>query len=161
MTKTATIDSSTKMTGMSLFVDGEYEEHILIDHSKIKDVNERMNVMIHDVVKELQKWKPDIVWIEHPQGHGRNVDMVSKLSEILGAVRCWCVFKDVEYNEINPSQWRKYLPDYKQGGKSRSELKQDAIDYVAEQLGIECSTDEADSICIGLAIVNMYQNLSE
>jgi Holliday junction resolvasome RuvABC endonuclease subunit len=161
MIKTVAIDSSTKISGMSLFINGEYEEHTLIDHHKVKDVDERINLMIYDVVKQLQKWKPEIVWIEHPQGHGSNVDMVNKLSEVLGAVRCWCVFKNAEYNEINPSEWRKYLPNYSQGKKSRKELKQDAIDYVKKYLGMNCTTDEADSLCIGIAVVNMYKQFEE
>lgn len=154
-----TIDSSTNATGMCLAVDGNYSAHIFLDHHKNKDVDDRMNNMIHDIIAQLQKWKPDIVWIEQPQGHGKNVAMVRKLAEIIGAVRCWCVVRKREYHEIMPSEWRKYLPDYSQGGKSRNELKQDAIDYVKEYLNIECSSDEADAICICIAVMEYYKQI--
>lgn len=154
-----TIDSSTNATGMCLSIDGEYSTHVFIDHHKNKDVDNRMNMMIKDIITQLQKWNPDIVWIEQPQGHGRNVAMVRKLAEIMGAVRCWCVVRKREYYEIMPSEWRKYLPDYSQGGKSRDELKQDAIEYVKEKLNIECSSDEADAICICIAVMEYYKQL--
>ena len=159
--KLCSIDSSTNATGMCLAIDGSYFSHIFIDHHVIKDVDERMNIMIYDIISQLQKWKPDIVWIEQPQGHGRNVAMVRKLAEILGAVRCWCVAKNKEYYEIMPSEWRKYLPDYSQGGKSRNELKTDAINYVKNKLNIECSSDEADAICICIAVMEYYKTISE
>ena len=160
MIRTVSVDSSTKLSGLCLFVNGKYKEHILIDHHTIKDTDERINEMIKDIVKQLQSWNPDIVWIEHPQGHGRNVSMVGKLSEILGAVRCWCVCKKREYHEINPSEWRKWLPDYSQGGKARAELKKDSIAYVKEHLGLDCSDDEADSICVGLAVMEYYNSMN-
>lgn len=157
--KLCSIDSSTKATGISFFIDGKYQSHTLFDHHKTKDVNERINSMIKDITKLLQKENPDIVWIEHPQGHGKNVSMVAKLSEILGAVRCWCVCKNKEYYEINPSQWRKWLPEYSQGGKSRTELKADSIAYVQKHLGIDASEDECDSLCIGLGVLEYYKSL--
>lgn len=156
--KLCSIDSSTNATGMCLIIDGQYDNHLLLDYHKNKDTDSRINQMIKGIVSQLQKWNPDIVWIEHPQGHGKNVSMVSKLSEILGAVRCWCVCKEREYFEINPSEWRKWLPDYSQGGKDRTQLKKDAIDYVNNHLGIECTTDEADSICIALAVLEYYKD---
>ena len=90
------IDSSTSATGMCLFNDGKYKTHVLFDHHKNKDVNERIDLMIGDISNQLQQWNPDIVWIEQPKGSGRNVEMVRKLSERLGAVRCWCVIKKRE-----------------------------------------------------------------
>ena len=155
--KLCSIDSSTSATGVSFFIDGKYSDHVLFDHHKNKDVDERINNMIRDIVKQLQKWNPDIVWIEQPKGSGRNVEMVRKLSEILGAVRCWCVCKKREYFEIMPSQWRKWLPEYEQGKKERTELKQESIDYVNKHLGFDVTDDEADSICIGLAVMEYYK----
>lgn len=155
------IDSSTSATGVSFFIDGEYFDHVLFDHHKNKNVDERIDSMIRDITKQLQKWSPDIVWIEQPKGSGRNVEMIRKLAEILGAVRCWCVVKQREYHEIMPSQWRKWLPGYEQGKKERSELKNESIKYVKEHLNIEATDDEADSICIGIAVVNYCNKISE
>ncbi len=150
-------DTSTTKSGLALFENGKYKKHILLDYSSNKDTDLRINQMIKGLMKQLQKWNPDIIWIEHPQGHGRNVSMVNKLSEILGAVRCWCVCKDKEYHEINPSEWRKWLPDYNQGGKSRAELKTQSIEYVKKHLEIDASEDECDALCQGLGVLEYYK----
>jgi len=159
--KLCSIDSSTTATGVSFFINGKYVYHILFDHRKNKDVNERIDNMIRDIIKLLQKENPDIVWIEHPQGHGRNVMMVNKLSEILGAVRCWCVCKSREYHEINPSEWRKWLPKFEQGKKTRNELKEESVRYIKDRLGLDVTDDEADAINIGLAVIEYYDSLTK
>jgi len=156
MTKFVSCDTSTNNSALALFIDGEYQEHKLINKSKIKDTYERINEMVKDIFDLLNKWQPDILWIEHPQGHGSNVDMVGKLCEILGAVRAWCLIHNCEYNEISPSQWRKYA-GIQQGKKKRAELKQASIDYIKDKLGIDEGDDVADSIALGYAILHYYE----
>ena len=158
--KLCSIDSSTSATGMALFVDGNYKKHVLFDYHKNKDVEERINLMIHSIIKQLQEWNPNIVWIEQPKGSGRNVEMVRKLSEILGGVRCWCICKNQEYHEIMPSQWRKWLPGYEQGGKDRKELKEESVKYAKKILNIDLTNDEADAVNIGLGVLEYYKSLS-
>lgn len=149
------IDSSTKKTGMTLFVGGHMTSYTLIDNSKIKDVNERIDKMCIDIIKQLSKWSPSVVYIEEPKGEGRNVELVRKLSEILGAVRVWCLTHGSTYDEIKPSVWRKYV-GIEQGAKKRDELKQASIDYVYRKYGVVVNDDVADSICIGSAMINKY-----
>ena len=144
---------------MCQYENGEYKTHVLLDHHKVKDVDERMDLMIESMIHQLQKWNPDIVWIEQPKG-AMNVEMTRKLAEILGAVRCWCICRKREYHEIMPSQWRKWLPGYEQGGKSRNELKEESIRYVKKHLGIDCTDDEADSICQGRAVLEYYKSIN-
>lgn len=153
-------DTSTNNSALTLFVDGEYKEHRLINKSKIKDTYLRMNDMIKDIYNLLNEWKPDTLWIEHPQGHGSNVDMVGKLCEILGAVRMWCLIHNCEYNEIAPSVWRKYA-GIKQGKLKRVELKQASIDYIYNKLGIDEGDDVADSIALGYAVLHYFENEKE
>ena len=161
MVKLVSIDSSTNYTGMAFFENGKYVRHILIDQHIYKDVDRRIDEMIRGIAEELQKFKPDIVYIEQPKGSGGNVEMVRKLSEILGAVRLWCVWKGKDYHEIMPSVWRKNLHGFSQGGKSRCELKQEAIDYVKRIIGIDCDTDSADAICIGLSVIDYFKECEE
>lgn len=157
MIKFVSCDTSTNNSALTLFIDGRYKEHVLINKSKIKDTVYRMNEMIKAIYEQLEKWQPETVWIEHPQGHGSNVDMVGKLCEILGAVRLWCLTHDCEYNEISPSQWRKYA-GIQQGKLKRAELKQASIDYIKKKLGIDEGDDVADSIALGYAVINYFDN---
>lgn len=150
------LDTSTNHSGLALFVNGKYKEHTLISKDKIKDTHERINAMCGDIFEQLNKWKPDTIWIEHPQGHGSNVDMVGKLCEILGAVRMWCLIHNCDYNEIAPSVWRKYA-GIQQGKKKREELKQASIDYIKDKLGIDEGDDVADSIALGYAVLNYFE----
>lgn len=155
-TRFVSCDTSTNNSGLALFINGKYKDHTLISKSNIKDTQERMNAMCSDIFEKLNEWKPDVLWIEHPQGHGANVDMVGKLCEILGSVRMWCLIHNCEYNEIAPSVWRKYA-GIKQGKKTRKELKQASIDYIKEQLDIDEGDDVADSIALGYAVLNYFE----
>lgn len=146
--KLISADSSTKKTGLSLFENGIYKEHILIDYSKEKNVETRINKMGKDILFYLIKHKPDIIVCEHPQGSGRNVSMVGKLCEIIGIMRAYAIQKGIEFYELMPSEWRSYL-SLPQGSKKRDELKQLSIDYVKNKYKIDATDDEADSICIG------------
>ena len=159
-TKFVSCDTSTNNSALTLFIDGKYKEHVLISKSKIKDTYLRMNDMIKAIYEQLNEWQPNTVWIEHPQGHGSNVDMVGKLCEILGAVRMWCLIHDCEYNEIAPSVWRKYA-GIKQGKMKREALKQASIDYIKEKLGIDEGDDVADSIALGYAVLHYFDDEKE
>lgn len=156
-TKFVSCDTSTNHSALTLFIDGKYTEHILISKDKIKDTYLRINAMLKDIYDILNKWQPNTLWIEHPQGHGSNVDMVGKLCEILGAVRMWCLIHNCEYNEIAPSVWRKYA-GIKQGKLKRAELKQASIDYIRDKLGIDEGDDVADSIALGYAILHYFED---
>lgn len=155
-TRFVSCDTSTNNSGLALFVDGKYKKHILISKSKIKNTDERINAMCLDIFMKLDEWKPNVLWIEHPQGHGSNVAMVSKLSEILGAVRIWCVLNDCEYNEINPSEWRRYA-GFTQGSAKREDLKRMSVEYIWDKLGIHEGDDVADSIALGYAVINYFK----
>lgn len=150
------IDSSTKRTGISLFINGKYKWHKLVDKSHISDIDFRINEMGKEIINTLQQIKPTMVFIERPQGYGKNVDLVRKLAEVMGFVRIWCIMSGVYYEECNPSVWRKYI-GIQQGKKKRAELKAESIAYVKKVYGIDCTDDEADSICLCGAMINKYK----
>lgn len=150
------IDSSTKKTGMTLFVDGVLHNFTLVDLSNSKEETDvRISMMGKEMLHHLDDWSPAAVYIESPRGDGRNVELVRKLSEILGIVRGWCIRNNSYYEEIPPSVWRKYC-GLEQGKKKRAELKAASVEYVKEKYNVEVNDDVADSICIGDAMVNRY-----
>lgn len=155
--RVVSIDSSTKKTGMALYVNGEYRDHILIDNSHIRDIDERINMMGKMIMEQLDWWLPSIIYIEEPKGEGRNVELVRKLCTIIGIVRGWAISHSTFFQEVKPSVWRKYV-GISQGGKKRDELKAASVALVKAAYKIDVNDDVADAICIGKAMVNRYGN---
>lgn len=158
MTRLVSVDSSTNKSGVATFDDGKLVDYQLFDHSKNKDTEDRINQMGKSLLGYLAKQKPDIFYCEHPQGQGSNVSMVGKLCEILGIMRAYCITKNIEYNELAPSQWRSYL-GWNQGRKKREELKQMSIDYIKEKYNLIVNDDVADAIALGASVIKHFNEL--
>lgn len=158
--KLVSLDTSTKKSGVALFENAELSDYRLIDYSKVKDVEERIDSMGAALWDYLEEVMPDSIYIESPQGHGRNLSMVGKLREIMGIVRAYAITHHVDYHELTPSVWRKYAR-FDQGKKKREELKQMSIDYVKENYSIDVTDDVADAISIGCSVINFFNDISE
>ena len=155
--KVCSIDSSTRKTGMALYMDGQLDSYQLIDLSTSKEsADERINIMGRNMLLLLSRWKPEIVYIEEPQGHGQNLKLVNMLCQIIGIVRGWCINNKAYFEIVSPSVWRKYL-GMSQGGKKRAELKSESIRIVKETYDIDVNDDIADAINIGNAMINRYK----
>lgn len=157
MIKLCTIDSSTRKTGIAIFINGEYTNRFLIDCDSIKDTDERVRDMGKRIIRVLDSEKPDLIYIEHPQGYGRNVSTVFKLTLIIGVVFGWCLQNNCEFNDITPSEWRK-MAGFSQGKLKRNELKALSITLAKEKFGIECGDDEADAIAMGYGLIQKYKD---
>lgn len=147
------IDSSTTCTGIAYFENGELKKHGIIDLKKDRQVEHRTSEMGLRIMKNLEALSPDMVVIERPAGHN-NPEILRKLTTLVGMVRGWCIWHNLEYVEVRPTEWRKVL-GFKQGrGIKRDEEKQQSIDYALATYGVEVKTDdEADAICIGTAML--------
>ena len=155
-TRMVSIDGSTTCSGMALFVDGKLKDYGAIDLSSDRsDTDTRLITMCAKIIQALNIWKPSIVYIEQPQGYGKNVRVVRLLSEIIGAVKAWGIINGAYVEEVEPSVWRKAL-GIDQGGKKRSDLKQMSIMAVLDVFGINVVEDVADAINIGAAMLNKY-----
>ena len=157
MTRLISIDPSTKASGVSTFDDAKLVDYQLFQCND-KEVDDRIDKMGKALLSYLKKQKPDIIYIEHPQGHGSNVSLVAMICELLGIVRAYAIEKKIEYKELSPSVWRKYC-GFNQGKKKRAELKQMSIDYVKEHYNIDVGNDEADAIAMGTGVINYYNAL--
>ena len=156
-TRMISIDPSSTASGVATFDNGNLIDHQLFRYND-DDTEQRINHMGKFLLNYLKKQKPDIIYIEHPQGHGKNVVVVGVICELLGIVRAYAIEKKIEYHELTPSVWRKYC-GFNQGKKTRKELKQMAIDYVNDNFGIAPSEDECDAIAIGCGVINYFQAL--
>lgn len=153
------IDSSTTRTGISCFVNGKYKDCILLDHKDCKDMELRVSLMIDSIFEQLDQYNPDIIVIED-DWNKNNVQTTKALSEIIGAVYGYARAHGADFHKLLPSTWRSYL-GFKVGGKKREELKQMAIDYVADRYGINVNDDVAESCCISEALINYFDTQEE
>lgn len=145
------IDASTNKTGISLFIDGEYSGHMLIDLHKIKDSNVRVPKMMKEIKNVLDYYEPDIIVMEECLLK-TNIATVKLLSYLAGAIISWAADNQVEFRFQLPSEWRKRV-EIVQGPKTpREKLKQEAIDMVKERFGINVTDDEAEAVLIAHSV---------
>ena len=155
--KLLSIDSSTKSTGYSLFTNGKFYYQCTINHSDIKDGEERLAKMMYDISEIINDNHPDIVVWETPVVI-RNPQTQRDLSMLAGAIMGKCVEKNIFYYQFRPTEWRKLVSDKNEKlPRKRDELKIWGKKKVKELFGIEVENDdESDSILIGQAYINMY-----
>lgn len=146
------IDSSSQKTGVATY-DGELKYYNLVDFSYIKDYDTRFEEMMRELARIIKSEKPDVIYVEdtwEKTGGFNNTATVKKLSYLVGAIRCICVFRHIPFNLIYPSEWRKTIGLHI-GNNKRGELKKLSIDYVANRYGADVNDDVADAICIAEA----------
>lgn len=105
-----------------------------------------MRAMIQSRIKSNH---PDLVVMEDVALQSSPKTLI-QLAQLQGAIIGMCDLLDVKYMIVRPSTQRKQL-GFKQGKVKRSELKQQAIDYVKDKFNETVSSDEADAICIAIA----------
>ena len=141
------IDGATNRTGIAVFEDGKYVEHILIDLSKDKNSDTRIPKMMMEICQYIKKHKPDKVIMEKSM-LTNNIVTVQKLSNLAGAVMFYCYSKGIIFEHQYPSEWRKAV-GFAQGTKVKKEtLKAEAIAAVKQEYGLDVSDDEAESLLI-------------
>lgn len=145
------IDGSTNKTGVSLFIDGEYSGHMLIDLHKIKDSNIRVPKMMKEIKGVLDYYQPDIIVMEECLLK-TNIATVKLLSYLAGAIILWAADNEVEFRFQLPSEWRKRVKIVQGPKTPRDKLKQEAIDMVKEKFGIDVTDDEAEAILIAHSV---------
>lgn len=150
------LDQSTKISGYGFFEDGKYIESGLIDLSKSNlETPERSFEMAKTLWKIIKQYKPDHLIIEETQQQS-NVKTVIILARLQGMIIGYAEAHKVKVHIVPPSQWRKTL-QYRQGSKvKRQELKQQSIDYVKDNLGLDLVEDQAEAVCLGFAAHKIF-----
>ena len=148
------IDASTKKTGISHFLDGEYTNHYLLDYSKIKDIENRFESMSIGIWNILDKIRPNIIYIEETYMHN-NAQTMKILTRLQGVVYAWCINNGCKFNTITPKAWRKLLNFNQSKETKREQAKFQSIEYVKNNYDLNVSDDEADAICISAAICRL------
>ena len=148
--KIACCDQSTNVSGMAVITDGVPTYYTAIDHSKNKDVADRIKCMFLDLVKCIDDAQADYLVVEAVQQQ-TNPKAVMMLSVLQGGLICRAHEHNMPVSSPLPTEWRKVL-GFHQGPKvKREELKAQAKDFVLQHFGITASEDECEAICIGIA----------
>lgn len=149
-------DQSTRVSGWAYFEDGQYVESGAIDMSKSKlETDKRSFEMAKEIWKIIKKYKPQELIVENVQQQS-SPSTVIILARLAGMIIGYAEAHNVHVHILLPSQWRKAL-GYSQGAKvKRQELKQQSIDYVKNNFGLDLSEDECEAICINKAAHKIY-----
>jgi Holliday junction resolvasome RuvABC endonuclease subunit len=149
-------DQSTRITGYSLFEDGQYVKSGVIDLHKITDTNERSKQMGLEICKVIEETQPSEVVIEEVSMQS-NVDTLKKLARIQGMAIGFATAHDIQTHILEPSKWRAAL-HYKQGkAVKREQLKQQSRDFVKNTFGLTIkSEDENEATAINEAAHRIY-----
>lgn len=158
MTKVISLDTSTSATGWALFTDGEYVRSGCIDLKNEKDSSVRLRKMVNLIIATLKAAKPDVVYIETPVVM-RNAQALRNLTVIMGAVYGYCVTHGIYFEDLRPTEWRKYAKNGDEKlPRKRAELKEWSKNRVLELFNKEVSDDESDAILIGWSQIKRYEN---
>jgi Holliday junction resolvasome RuvABC endonuclease subunit len=141
------IDASSNKTGIAVFCDGQYIEHTLIDLHKIKDPDIRIPKMMVEICKYIKKHGADKIIMEKSMMKN-NIDTVQKLSNIAGAVMLYAATKNMEFQFVYPSEWRKKIGLSQSTQITREVLKEEAVQAVKKEYGMELTDDECEAILI-------------
>ena len=150
------MDQSTRCSGYAYFEDEKYIESGVIDMNKSKlDTPERSFEMAKALWKIIKKYNPEHLVIEDTQQQN-NIKTVITLARLQGMVIGYAEAHKVNVYILLPSQWRAAL-SYLQGPKiKRAELKQQSIDYVKNNLGLDLQEDEAEAVSEGIAAHKIF-----
>ena len=155
--KVISFDQSTRVSGWSLFQDGEYICSGVIDMNKSNlETSERSFEMARKLWKILKEYNPDCLVIEDTQQQN-NVKTVITLARLQGMIIGYAEAHKIKVHILLPSAWRKAL-NYVQGPKvKRVELKQQSADYVKKHFGFDLIEDENEAVCINIAAHKIYK----
>lgn len=154
--KVLAFDQSTRVSGYSYFEEGKYVCSGLIDLSKSTlNTYDRSFKMAKALWKIIKKYNPDCLVIEDTQQQN-NVQTVITLARLQGMVIGYAEAHGIGVHILLPTKWRGVL-GYAQGPKvKRGMLKQQSIDRVKNNYGLDLPEDECESININEAAHKIF-----
>lgn len=156
MAKVLSLDQSTRLSGYCYLENGQYINSGVIDMSKSKlETDKRSFEMAKSLCKIIKKYNPEYLVIEDTQQQN-NVKTVITLARLQGMIIGYAEAHKINVHILLPSQWRAAL-SYSQGPNvKRAELKQQSIDYVKQNLGLDLQEDEAEAVAEGIAAHKIF-----
>ena len=143
--KLVAFDQSSRLTGYSIWENGELTDYGVVDFSGSKNTIHRLYMIKKWMRGFLEEKEPDIVYFEDIQLQ-KNVGLFKTLAMVLGVCKLVPHAMGIAYDTIYSSEWKKYCGIK---GANRTEQKRNAQKHVMKKFGLKVSEDEADAICIG------------
>lgn len=157
MSTLLSFDQASRITGYTFFVDGKPQ---VINHFECtgSDLGDRLRQFRENIISLLDKYHPDEVIFEDIQLQDRvegkkNTDSIQTfktLAEVFGVLYELLTEREIKNTPIPPNVWKA---TFKIAGKGRTTEKRMAQEWVKNNYGVNCTEDEADSVCIGTHII--------
>lgn len=157
-TRMLAFDTSSTVTGVAYFENGELIKSFVIDKSKEKDTLIRTEDMCIALIETLKEHKPDIVVIERPP-YCNSPDTLIMLAEIVGCVKGWAISNYADYVEYAVNSWRKLVANEGETipGKRNEAKAWDIARCKVIYNIIPADDNEADAILIGHARIKEFE----
>ena len=148
--KILAFDQATKISGFAVVEDGMLRRHGTLTAKASLDITARMYQMVDAICAVIAEEKPDVVLFEGVEGVKNERVMIC-----LASLQGMCLFGaraiGYEAETIDVATWRSTIGFAMGRGVKREALKEQAVEHVAREFGVECGDDEAEAICIASA----------
>lgn len=152
MAKLLALDQSSKVTGYTV-LDGD--KIIQVSHFECigDDVGDRLCQFRKKIIALIEQYDIEEIAFEDIQLQDVNgnketgIKTFKVLAEVFGVMHELCCEIKMPYTAILPIKWKAH---FKIAGKGRTQEKKMSQAYAKKVCGIQCTEDEADSLCIAL-----------
>lgn len=156
--KILTIDSSTKQSGWCLGEDKKIQQHGCITASS-KEVKKRIIKMRDQLSEIIKNNKIDKIIIQEVRpDFGHHTTKILIWLQAVIVITAYEINPLIEFEFINPSEWRAALKIKQGRGIKRDQVKISDIQYVQNKYNIKVNDDQADAICIFDAYWEKFDN---
>jgi len=160
MRRILALDQASRVTGWAIYDNKTLiaSGHFSISANKI--MQDRLKSFVCHLTDLIEKYHPEKIYYEGIQ-YQSNIETYKKLAYIQAMIIYFS--SSIPITELTPSHWRSLIKD-KHGikfGRSRTEQKQKAQEFVKNFFNKDAMEDEADAICLGYAgILEDEKNIS-
>ena len=146
------LDQATYTTGFTILKDGKIQ---LIGHFDCtgSDLGDRLKQLRANVQNLIRQYDIDEVVFEDIQLQDVNgnketgIKTFKMLAESFGVVHELLAEMNIKYSSVQPIKWKAH---FKIAGKGRAQEKKMSQAYALKTYGVQCTEDEADSLCIAM-----------
>lgn len=149
--KILAFDQATHVTGFAVLDGGKLAKHGVLTAKASLPIMERIYQMSDMVAELIEAEQPDVVCFEGVEGVKNERTMM-----LLANLQGMCLSRARQCGHvastIDVATWRHRLDFVMGRGIKRDDLKAQAVAFVAREYDLACGDDEAEAICIAVAV---------